>query len=170
MKNLIILFALTFASFSANAAKVYIEQIDYYESDAGEPLDEFVSRFSPLAAWHGMKHTAEVCGSIESTEDGRYSMILGTSSSQLFCNIPSLWLSRPIGVIFHTHPKRGRDGTMHLTRTSRGLMATEQATVRLGHGFSDADYEAGTGYLVEGCDLLFQSGRGTERVVANICQ
>lgn len=160
MKYILVLLLLCCGAASAS------EQIAFYEAAPNESLDDFIVRIAPDAVKRGNDLTAEVCGSVEQNENG-YSMILGTSNSQLFCNIPSLWLTSPIGVSFHTHPKRQRDGTMMLTRSTRSQMATERVIVKLGYGFSDGDYTDGKGYLAEGTKVFYQEGRGTSRQLGN---
>lgn len=143
-----------------------------YTSEPRESLDSFITRVAEVGQFQMDRFNAEVCGQITRKGDV-YGIVLQTNGSQILCYsdkanvLPGHELT---GMTFHTHPPADADGIMRFTEeTKRTAHLTGMGGInaqRVAPGFSGIDYDGGPGYVLEDGSLLFQEGRGTDRVVS----
>lgn len=139
-----------------------------FTSQPGESKDAFVTRVAkPLLAWT-VANEMEACGAI-AEKDGLYSIILTTQNSQLRCDAIAVYRGWTfIQETLHSHVQK-----LRITITARTAALSKGRNMegdlfRIQDGYSPADYKAGAGYLVNNGQLLYQHGKGTQRVVANL--
>lgn len=144
---------------------------------ATEDQSAYLSRVAGWMHNYTSGTNEEVCANICKTPDGAMSVRLLTNKSHLACGLADL--CAPGSVLtadsIHSHPldenfrindadrafMRDRSPGRHIQRRSSFISDSEK--------FSEFDYANGPGYLVAKGRLLYQAGRGTERVVqANI--
>lgn len=122
-------------------------------SNPGESKDDFLVRVATFMHGYSWSTGYESCGII-AEKDGAYSVVVGTSESPTYCDSQMIytgWAST--GETIHSHP------------VTNGVLDGREVLI---HTFSEGDYAAGPGYLVDHGKLIYQRGKGTESVVADI--
>lgn len=173
----------TFAS-QPEQFKVQAWSVGQFTSKTNESHDAFVLRVAQaLKAWTDQTGT-EACGPIAKTKDGHYFVELTTEKAQTVCLRSTVM---PEGMTYtgdsiHSHPFK--EGTSQIRLTSHDLAVLDEMgevqfvdelrrmDIRSVHAepdtFSPDDYAAGPGYLVVKGQLLYQHGKGTSHLVAEV--
>lgn len=154
--------------FSPTIAAEPPEVIAVYQSQPGEEQAAFILRVAiALRDWTA-ENGVEGCGYV-TTNGHDYVVALTTDRSQLTCNVSVAADGyEPTGDTIHSHVTPGPDGRIILTDRTREVIGQPAVAARQVAGFSDIDYDYSRGWLVERDRLLYQSGRGTERVVTRL--
>ena len=162
-------------SFSASAESVDQGIIGRFESNDAESYYQFATRVGRfLSAWTSSS-SAEGCGNITESK-GRFYVIIQTQNSQLSCESSYMVSGTNLtGDTIHSHPDYGTGSIVKLTDSTR--KAAKNAGVNLDSinsikvktkNYSNSDYEQGKGFLVTDGVLMYQNGRGTEKVISNL--
>jgi hypothetical protein len=140
-----ILFALlSMPAFAADTTPTFVTS---YTSNPGESLDAFAVRIAPDA--FKQSEYGEICGEFSKAGD-TYSIDMYTIKRWQECSYTRVKGREYIGLTYHTHVVLGFD------QAARNILSNPR--------FSEADY-AHPGYMTSGKKVLFQNGKGTERVV-----
>lgn len=134
-------------------------------ADAGESDEAFVLRTATLLQRWADTNEAEACGVIVRSERGLQVRLI-TIRSQLNCAYDRAL----VGDTIHVHPVHDSHGVVKLTRATIAAMPQYegQFTIKVNSRvFSQADYKR-PGYLVTHGKLLYQSGKGSDRLVAQL--
>lgn len=138
-----------------------------------ENLHAFLIRISPLLQSHTKETGHEACGVIASNGN-QYSLIATTSYSHIYCLNDSKIVANgfsPIGENIHTHPI---NSTYLVNKQDRRMLGrfidlgSQQA--KGPKGFSPEDFMAGSGYLIEGNELLYQNSPLEVRLIGTFVQ
>lgn len=137
-------------------------------SAPGETLDAFVLRIAPRLRAFSNETGFEACASLASDGE-RFGAVVGTNLGHTVC--VNFHAKVPAGMTFtgetvhsHTHAARYR-----ANKSDRLVLGPGTRLGQVVHGgkpdeFSDEDYAA-PGYMVSTGRVLYQAGKGTERVV-----
>lgn len=147
--------------------------IGRYESNSEESYNQFATRVGKFLNDWTAKNNAEGCGRLTES-DGKFYVILQTQKSQISCNSTILVSGTNLtGDDIHSHPDYGMQEIVNLTKETR--MAEKNNGVNLSNvekinlktkGYSETDYSGGSGFLVTDGKLMYQKGKGTEKVIS----
>lgn len=157
--------------------QLYYQRLGAFVSQPGETQDRFMTRVGSFLAYYTQSTGWEACGLIQEKQDGEgWAVRLITNGSQIGCaqikfDVPG-YVNTDLGI--HSHPaKHSVRVSLQDQRLASGPMCGSHRRV-FPNAFSERDYHNGAGYLVipEGfarpARLLFQQGKGTEAVVADL--
>lgn len=183
MRKTITTIALSLIALTASAHEVDVKealslpiaQIKQVYSLPGEGRSAFVERIAPEFAAYTEQTGHEACGVIAVLANGAdgvnptFSVSIGTIGSQIGCAnglVANGYIS--MGTTIHSHPQAR---TIRLTAIDMKVRGTPAGKLRTESPdkckFSEQDYK-GDGFLVTCGKLMYQSGKGTERVVAQL--
>ena len=144
------------------------QHVGTYHSQPHQTLEEFVSSIAYVLADHTKRTRHEVCGMLGENNNNQFAITLGTSQSQIGCqirrsHIPEGFVSLEQTV--HSHPPAGQK---HLTSNdlywSVHTNQPNRFTFHLKEGPSSKDRQLGPGWLVNPNEVVFFQGKTTRRV------
>lgn len=153
------------------------QPVGEFVSEPGEALGDFILRIAPSLDQHTLASGHEVCGMVAADSE-RYGVRLGSTKGAMTCsmsrsNVPDGM--RALNVSIHSHPHTrsvfptSADVSFYAENPMvSGRMVKRGRPEKVGGAyFSDGDYAAGPGYLVAEGQVLYQEGKGTERILGN---
>lgn len=157
-----------------DAVTIPATPVDSFRSDPGETRDGFLLRVGAALFAFSARTQLEACGTIAERADGqRWAVDAYTYRSHVFClslaeNVAPGFVTT--GLAIHSHPTKHAFSATEADRAFLGIPQSDRpVTVRVQRPewFSSGDYDNGPGYLATERGVLFQEGRGGERLLGH---